>query len=172
MTPAHSQLTAEALLSAPRRSACVPNHDGKLGLYTVSEYTFGDKGTTKLRVINLETEASVQVTDDDSVHGARWIPGTSDIAYMKSGDKGKTELFYVSITEEGNAGESQLIATYDAPINTWKLKRLEDGNVAIVVAALVGPDGEMFNDQLETPKSTGRIFDSANVRSVSRFSSL
>ncbi|KOS23289.1 Dipeptidyl-peptidase 5 [Escovopsis weberi] len=64
-------------------------------------------------------------------------------------------------------GEGAYIAgEIGAPMRAMKVKGLGDGTVGIVVAGLVGRDGELFNDEDEgaKPRSTGRVFDTANVR--------
>lgn len=157
------KLTMEQLLGAPRRSACVPNYNGTLGLYTVSQHNFHGPSTSRLRVINLETSRASQITEAN-ISGARWIPGTSDVVYLRSADKGQTELHVVR--DAGRNTDSEMITMFSCPISAWKLKQLKNGSVAIVVAALVGPDGAIFNPELSPPKSTGRIFDGINVRAV------
>ncbi|OAA48415.1 Peptidase S9, prolyl oligopeptidase, catalytic domain protein [Metarhizium rileyi] len=52
------KLTAEVLLAAPRRSAAIPNHNGRLALYDVSTHKFGDKTVKEVRVIDLQTRQS------------------------------------------------------------------------------------------------------------------
>lgn len=160
------KLTAEAVLSAPRRGTCTPNHDGRLGLYTVSRHIFGDKTVTETRLLDFEAQTSTTIIDDDQAYGARWMPGTNDVAYLKSSSNGKTELFVSQ--QEDTARSEQLVASFGAPINAWKLRLLLDGGIVIVVAGSVGPDGSRFNDQIAEPKSTGRIFDDARVRNVSQ----
>ena len=159
------KLTAEAVLSAPRRSPGVPNYNGKLALYTVATHTFGDKPVREVRVMDLEKQTSVQISDNEKVHDALWIPGTSDVAYLKSGVKGKTELQVMH--GEDVVRDSQVVATFDAPVRSLKLRRLEHGGIVVMVAGLVGQDGSLFNDEATEPKSTGRIFDNAKIRNVS-----
>ncbi|KAK4503647.1 hypothetical protein PRZ48_004562 [Zasmidium cellare] len=158
--PPNQDFSIEALLSAPSRSPGVPSHDGKFALYGVTTHSFGDNGgiLREVRMMDLETETSVQISDDDSVHDARWIPGNNDVAYLRSCPDGKTELIMVL----GN--EKHVIAKFEAPVRSLKLHRLEDGRVVIMVVGLVGPDGSLFNEKSTVSKSTGRIFDTINVR--------
>ena len=160
------KLTAEALLSVPRRSPGIPNYNGRLALYTVSTHIFGDKSVKEVRVMDLEKQTSVQISDDEKVHDALWIPGTSDVAYLKSGVKGKTELRVTHGVDV--VRDSQVVATFDAPVTSLKLRRLEHGGIVVMVAGLVGQDGTLFNDEATEPKSTARVFNNANIRTVSR----
>ncbi|KAK0374542.1 prolyl oligopeptidase [Colletotrichum limetticola] len=158
------EFTPEVLLSAPRRGAAVPSPDGKLILYTQSTHSFDDNKTLKeVRLMHVESGASDQLTDDDKVHDALWLPGiASDIVYLKSGDKGTTQIWIANGAEP--AKEHYVAAEYDAPISALKVKALGDGSVGFVVAGLVGPDGSLFNDKTEEKRSTGRIFDDYHMR--------
>lgn len=159
------KLTAEALLGAPRRSAAIPSHDGKLALYTVSTHKFGDKTVKEVRVMNLETRQSVQISDDEKAHDAVWIPGTSDILFLNSEDKGRTHVVVAS--GEDPSREHNTIAEFNAPIQNLKLKRLDDGSVVFMVSGLVGDDGLLYNEEAHDKPSTGRIIDGARIRTVS-----
>ncbi|KAL0930556.1 oligopeptidase family protein [Colletotrichum truncatum] len=158
------EFTPEVLLSAPRRGDAVPSPDGSLILYTQSTYSFEDGKTLKeVRVMDIKTGASEQLTDDDKVHDAQWLPRTNtNVIYLKSGDKGTTQIWIADGADP--AKEHYVAGEYDAPIAALKVKALADGSVAFVVAGLVGPDGGLFNDQAEEKKSTGRIFDDYRVR--------
>ncbi|KAK5987980.1 Dipeptidyl-peptidase 5 [Cladobotryum mycophilum] len=159
----HSQkLTAEALLGAPRRSPAVPNANGTLALYTVSTHDFKESKTlNELKIIDIETGFSKRITYDDKFHDALWIPGSNDeIIGLRSLESGHTQVV-VSYT---STGRSYITAEIPAPVSTLKLKLLPDGDIAFVVAGLVGDDGSLFNDVADKPKSTGRVFDTSNVR--------
>jgi hypothetical protein len=59
MTIKASQFTPEVLLSAPRRSAGVPNANGSYVLFTVSSYSFESHSkTNELRVLDTKTNES------------------------------------------------------------------------------------------------------------------
>ncbi|KAF9874649.1 oligopeptidase family protein [Colletotrichum karsti] len=157
--------TPDVLLSAPRRGSAVPSPDGTLILYTQSTHSFEDNKTVKeVRLMDIESGASDQLTDDDKVHDAQWLPGTkTDVIYLKSGEKGTTQIWIAN--GDDPAKEHYVAGEYDAPITALKLKALDDGSVAFVVAGLVGPDGGLFNDETEEKKkSTARIFDGPKVR--------
>ncbi|KID92040.1 prolyl oligopeptidase [Metarhizium guizhouense ARSEF 977] len=157
------KLTAETLIGAPRRSAAIPNHDGRLALYTISTHKFGDKTVKQVRVMDLQTRQSSQISDDDKVHDAVWVPGTNDILFLKSGDKDRTQ----AIVAKGRDGswEHIPIAEFNGPIENLKLKKLDDGSVVFMVTGQVDDDGLLYNEEAHQKLSTGRIFDGARVRS-------
>ncbi|OLN97989.1 Dipeptidyl-peptidase 5-like protein 2 [Colletotrichum chlorophyti] len=158
------EFTPEVLLSAPRRGAAVPSPDGTLILYTQSTHSFEDKKTLReVRVMDIGSGASKQLTDNEKVHDVQWVPGTnSDVVYLQSGEKGTTQIWIADGADL--AKEHYVAAEYDAPISALKVKALKDGSVAFVVAGLVGPDGSLFNDEATEKKSTGRVFDDYHVR--------
>ena len=158
-------LTAGEVLSAPQRHPGVPSPDGKLALYTFTKHVFGNGTVQELRVMDLEQQTSRTLSDDKSVNEYLWIPGTNDVAFLKSASLGKTEFFTVPASK--SQADAQLITTFDAPVSALKLKRLADGGVAVVVIGLVGPDKSLFNDEAVVSHSTGRIFDNVNIRCVS-----
>ncbi|KAF6821195.1 oligopeptidase family protein [Colletotrichum plurivorum] len=159
------EFTPEVLLSAPRRSAAVPSPDGSLALYSQSTYSFEEEKTLKeVRVMDLESGASTLLTDVENDREAQWLPGTpSHVVYLKSCDDGATQMWIADAADPSR--DHYVAAEYSAPIGALKLKSLQDGSVAFVVAGLVGPDGTLFNDEAEAPKSTGRIFDEYHIRS-------
>lgn len=163
------KLTPETLLSSPRRGAAVPNRNGSLALYTVKTHTFGDKMSNELSVMNIATGESVQLSGEEKVHDANWLPGTdSEVIYLKSGEKGKTTVLVADGSD--GAKEHYVVAEFDAPIANLKLKALDDGSVVFVVTGLASnEDGSLFNEEADAnkPKSTGRVFDNVNVRVVS-----
>lgn len=192
-----TKLTAETLLAAPRRGAALPNGNGKLALYSLSTHKFGDKTLKEVRVTDVETASSWQISDNEKVHDANWIPGgKDDIIYLRSSedekDKGKTDGEKKSkdggedkkddkkdkdsrkgrtevVVANGAAAskEHYVIADINAPISNLKLKALDDGSVAFVVKGLIGPDGSLYNYEAADKKHTGRIFDNPRIVNVS-----
>ena len=167
MTIKAQKLTAEALLSAPRFSPIIPNHDGTLGLYTVSTHKFGEGTTKELQVIDIKRGISQVLSTDDRVHDVNWIPDSSsdDVFYLRSGEKGKTQVF-VADARDLSKKHSQ-VTELDAPISNLKLKKLDgEAIIAAVFTGLVGEDGGLYNDEAIEKKSTARVFDNCNIRVV------
>lgn len=160
------KLTPEALISAPRRGPPVPNSNGTLALYTQSTHKIGDKTLQEVRVMDIHTASSKQLSDNDKVQDANWIPGSKDqVLYLKSGEKGRTEVVVANGADVSE--EHYVAAEIDAPVSALKLKALEDGSVAFVVVGQVGNDGSLHNEQAVENKSSGRVFDTSRVRFVS-----
>jgi hypothetical protein len=158
--------TPEVLLSAPRRSPAVPNHDGTLALYTVSTHSWSEKSLSEVRVMNIESGASEQLAADDKIHDVLWLPsGDNEIIYLKSGEKGVTRVMVADASTP--ASEHHQVAEFNAPLKALKVKGLQDGSVIFAVAALADDDGSLYNDEAKKPKSTARIFDTFRVRVVS-----
>ena len=117
--------------------------------------------------MDLESTESWDVVTDAAVHDVSWIPGTDDdIIYLKSCKKGKTE---VCVTKGAKlaAREHVKILELDAPVANLKLKKLEDHDVAFVVTGLVGDQGSLYNEEAHKEKSSGRVYDTVNIRQVS-----
>lgn len=145
----------------------MPSHNGKLLLYSSSTHTFGGTTVVEILVMNLASGESSVLARDNHAHDAVWIPGTEDVALLKSIESGQTQLIIANgrDTTEGHyvAGE------FEAPVTNLKLKALANGTIAFVVTGLAGEDGLLH---VETPKkSTARIFDTSAVRVVSPFRS-
>lgn len=165
------RLTAEAMIAAPRPGPAVPNSAGTLALFTVSTHNFDDGKTVKeARVMNLigdDAGESVQLWQDDKVTEAVWIPeqATSEVIYLKMEDKAVTRVLIANAEDPGK--EHYTVGTIDAPVSTLKLKALADGSIAFVVAGAVGKDGKLFNPEAVKKRSTGRIYDTTDIRDVS-----
>lgn len=190
------KLTAQTLLGASRRGPAVPNASGTLALYSHSVHDFDKNKTTKeVRVIDIRTGHSVTISNDEKVHDVLWIPDvkqkdqeadidtdtdtdsnhhhqpdvdshtSNDIVFLKSGDKGRTQVVIANGAD--HTKDHYIAAELDAPISALKLKALDDGSVAFVVAGLVSKHGSLLNDQAVEKKTSARIFDSARVRVVS-----
>jgi hypothetical protein len=62
------------MLSAPRRSAAVPNDQGDRILYTVSTYSFSEhKKTGEVRMLLPKSGESILVTDKTGASEPTWI---------------------------------------------------------------------------------------------------
>nr|ACF79105.1 unknown [Zea mays] len=161
------KLTAESMLAAPRRGPAVPNPKGTLALYTVSTHSFEEgKTVTEARVMDLSVShgKSEQLWEDDKITEALWIPGTdSQIVYLKDlEDQGFTQ---VKVADGGDVTkEHVLVKEIKAPINSLKLKALDDGSIVFAVSGQVADDGTLYNPKAVKKRSTGRVFDSNEIR--------
>ncbi|KAH0497248.1 hypothetical protein TgHK011_004568 [Trichoderma gracile] len=151
------KLTAEVLLSDPRRGPAVPNRDGTHALYTVSTHILGGKTNQEFRIYHIESGKSTKLSSDVGVHDALWIPSTKlDIIYLQSAEHGRTQVLVASAADL--SAEHYLAAEIDAPVSNLKLRALDNGSVAFVVTALVGESG-LYNEEAALRGSTARVFD-------------
>ena len=153
-----------ALLSAPRRSAAVPNPvDGKLALYTVSTYSFeSHKKNSEIRALDISSGQSTLITNEGKASEPNWLEDGNKLVWLKEGEKGATQLI---VGDVDKAGESYVAAVVPGPISNLKLKAVADGKLAIAVTGKAKPDGSLYNPENEPKKfTTGLVYDSLMVR--------
>jgi len=159
--------TPQVLLSAPRRSAGVPNQAGTHVLYTQSTYSFEDhKKRTELRCLETKTTESRLITDEEGLNEPLWLEGENDtFVCLKSGKESTTEVVTCKLGSADSKAEFQVAGHIDAPASSLKIAKLGDGKYAIVVAAQASPDGSLFNPEKQTKtQSTGKLYKSLFVR--------
>jgi len=83
----------QVLLSAPRRTAAIPNPAGTLALFTVSTYSFESHSkTSEIRVLDLKSGHSKVITNDLKASEPTWLGKDNLLLYLKGGDEGTTTL--------------------------------------------------------------------------------
>ncbi|KAK4129285.1 hypothetical protein N657DRAFT_609457 [Parathielavia appendiculata] len=164
MTLTATKFTPEVMLSAPRRSAGIPNPSGKLALYTVSTYSFGDhKKTTQIKILNIESGDSVLLVDEPGWSEPVWL-SNEEVLYLKSRDNGCTSLV-IRHVNSSTAELSYEAGFINAPISNVKVKKLSDGGIAFACSALTTPGGQLFNPETEKkPHSTAKVYTTLFVR--------
>ncbi|CAK4031317.1 Dipeptidyl-peptidase 5 [Lecanosticta acicola] len=166
--------TPQVLLSAPRRSAGVPNPSGTKILYTTSTYCFEThKKTTELRVLEVQTGESFQLAKDDDISDLNWLDDDAFVCLQAEKDS-TTKVFWASVSKTiGGAklGEGYYVAgTVDAPAANLKVKKLKDGGFAVVLSAEASPDGGLFNPKkAKKTHATGKLYKSLFVRHWDRW---
>lgn len=74
MTIRAAKFTPEVLLSAPRRSAGLPNAIGSHALYSVSTYSFDKHSkTSEIRLLDVKSQQTTLVTDDEGAGDFQWL---------------------------------------------------------------------------------------------------
>jgi len=183
MTIRAQLFTPEILLSAPRRSAGVPNAAGTSILYTTSTYDFNThEQKNELRCLDVESRESKLLTTSEGIGEPVWLEDYGDeeeeatvFAYLKSGGESsssdsnsssKTELIIASISQVDDQQPNSYIAgTIPAPASDLKVAKLRRGAYAVVLAAQAGPDGSLFDPQsAPRARSTAKLFDGGFVR--------
>ncbi|KAI7604146.1 hypothetical protein KC346_g11590, partial [Hortaea werneckii] len=164
--------TPEVLLSAPRRSAGVPNPSGTKVLYTTSTYEFqAHKKTIELRVLDIKSGDSHQLAKDDDVSDFNWLDEDTFVC-LQSEEDGSTSVYVASVNkcmQKIEPGNSHYIAgKIDASASDLKVAPLDEngGEFAIVLSAQACPDGSLFTTEKAKQKthSTGRLYSSLYVR--------
>lgn len=163
MTIQAAKFTPEVLLSAPRRSAGVPNSTGELALFTVSTYSFEEhKKTSQIRVLDIKSGNSTLLFEDLNYSEPTWV-GETEFIFLKSGDNGRTSLMLADASTPGS--EPKEIRSFKGGISNLKVKELEDGTIALACSALATPSGHMYNSEDEKKShSTGKVYTSLFVR--------
>lgn len=157
-------LTAEALLSLPRRSIALPNPTGTSLIYRVSTHSFTNSTTfDEIRVMDVRTGGTKQIVADPAVHDAQWLPGPLNlIIYLRDDDQGGTE---VKVADTGDLPWAhRIVARFDGRVRNLKVRIQGDGVFVLAMSGQVGDDGELWNDKKELVSSTARVFDTPNVK--------
>lgn len=97
-----SIFTPEAMLSAPRRGAALPNSEGTLALHTTTTYNFTThKRKYGLYVMDLKTGASTLFSNSTAVGEVHWLGDGNDILWLVSEDDGSTSFKVGDATKPG-----------------------------------------------------------------------
>ncbi|KAI1382212.1 dipeptidyl peptidase [Hypoxylon crocopeplum] len=162
MTVTATKFTPEVLLSAPRRSAAVPNSTGTLALFTVSQYSFESHSKSyAIKVLDINTRQSTQLLDDSAYTEPTWVSETEFI-FLKSGDS-TTSLMAADATKPDS--DPYEISSFNAPISNIKAKDIGNGTVAFTCTAATTSLGKMYNAADDTkPQSTAKVYTSLFVR--------
>ncbi|KAL8682154.1 MAG: hypothetical protein Q9186_001775 [Xanthomendoza sp. 1 TL-2023] len=155
--------TPQVLLSAPRRSPAIPNSSGKLAVYTVATYSFeSHQKTSEIRVIDIFSGRSTLITNEEKASEPGWLGNTTDLLWLREGERGTTELVVGSVER---VGQTYVAGRVPGAISNVKLQELGAGQVAIVVSGKSWPNGTLYNEENEPKKHTSaRLYDSTMVR--------
>ncbi|KAJ2907302.1 prolyl oligopeptidase [Zalerion maritima] len=152
------------MLSAPRRSPAVPNHDGTRALFTRSTYAEGEggKATRELVVMEISSGSAFNLSQDNKIHDANWMgDGSNTILYLRDGRRGVTRL--MTLNADHPFQEPNHVADIPGPVKHMKLAALHDGSIAIAVCGIVGSDQRLHNGKLEPQTPRPQIFDSISA---------
>lgn len=153
----------ETLISAPRRSAGIPNPSATKLIYSESTYSFEKQSkTSEIRVLDLKTDESTLLSDDKKYSNPCWLDDGM-LALLRSTDEDTTELVlgpYPSFAEK-----CYVAGTIDGPADNLKITQLGYHSGGVAVSAQANPDGSIYNPK-KAPKarSTGKLYKSLFVR--------
>lgn len=175
MTIRATHFDPKVLLSAPRRSAGVPNASGDYVLFTVSSYSFESHSkTNEFRLLDTKTNESILLSGE-GVDAVNWLDDDSFV-WLQSGKEGSTDLWHGSAegflkgsgsSDSGHSQSPYVVGSIAAPAGNLKVKALSgDGNeFAVVLSAQADSKGELFNPEKATKtQSTGRLYTGLYVR--------
>lgn len=92
MTIRAKRFTPEILLSAPRRSAGIPNSDGSKILHVISTHSFENQTTrSEVRVLDVATEETQLVTATKGASEPTWL-NDGNVLLLVAGEDGKTKV--------------------------------------------------------------------------------
>ena len=167
MTIRATHFTPKTLLSAPRRSAGVPNATGSHVLFTTSSYSFDSHSkSNEFRLLDTRSGESEVLSTDAGVDAVNWLGDGEEFVWLQSGKEGGTEVRVGSLSDGGSGG--YVAGVIAAPAGGLKVVRLQGGDgdeFAVVVSAPAGPDGELFDpEKAEQTHSTGKLYTGLYVR--------
>jgi hypothetical protein len=92
MTIKAKRFTPGILLSAPRRSAGIPNADGSKILHAISTHSFEAQTTrSEVRILDVSSEETQLVTATKGVSEPNWL-SDGNVLLLVPGDDGKTKV--------------------------------------------------------------------------------
>lgn len=164
MTVRAKKFTPEVLLSAPRRSAAVPNAEGTLALFTVSTYSFDSHSkTSEIRVLDIKNGQSKVLANDLAASEPTWLGEKNLVLWLKGGEKGTTNL--VLGDAENVENKPEVITSFNGSVGNLKVATIDSNTIALVLTGLQTPEGELYNSETAPkPQSTARIYSKLFVR--------
>ncbi|KAF4637987.1 hypothetical protein G7Y89_g80 [Cudoniella acicularis] len=164
MTVRAKKFTPEVLLSAPRRSAAIPNADGTLALFSVSTYSFQTHTkSNEIRLLDIKTGQTQLLAGDLGASEPTWLGEGNLVLWLKGGEKGTTELIIADAEYLDRKPEK--IQTFNGSVSNLKVTRIDADNIALAVTGLATPSGTLYNPETaEKPKSTARVYTKLFVR--------
>ncbi|WPH02345.1 Hypothetical protein R9X50_00520800 [Acrodontium crateriforme] len=163
------KFTPEVLLSAPRRSAGLPNAEGTIVLHTISTYSFQNHSkTTTLRALNVKSGESIELAKDQDISDLNWLDDDRFVALRRE-KNGHTSVIEGSV-KSGTA--SQVAGEINAAAGNLRVTKLNvEGEYAVVLSAAADRNGNLWTPELAERKtrSTGRLYNGLFVRHWDRF---
>ncbi|KAK3117510.1 hypothetical protein LTR53_001027 [Teratosphaeriaceae sp. CCFEE 6253] len=163
------KFTPEVLLSAPRRSAGVPNPSGTRILYTSSTYDFGThKKTIELRLLDVATNDSHLLATDDEVSDFNWLDDGRFFCLQAEKD-GTTSLYAADVSKVPDSPVTHyVVEKIPTSASNLKICKLDAKGyeLAVVVSAQALLDGSLLTPQEAKKKTqaTGRLYSKLYVR--------
>jgi dipeptidyl aminopeptidase/acylaminoacyl peptidase len=157
-------MDTQVLISAPRRTAAVPNPAGTLALFTVSTYSFETHSkTSEIRVLDLKTGQSKVLTKDVNASEPTWLGKDNLLVWLRGGEKGTTNLVIADVDNLESTPE--VVTSFNGSLSNPKVVPLDSNTFALALTGLATPDGDLYNPETaKKPLSTGKVYSSLFVR--------
>ncbi|KAF3898305.1 Prolyl oligopeptidase [Trichophyton interdigitale] len=161
MTVHRAKFDPEVLLSAPRRSACVPNPAGTLLAYTQSTYSFESHSShTELIVLDLSSKKTRVLTNSYS-GSPQWLDD-NQLIWLKEESNGNTSFI---VAEVSGDSKPYVAGVTPGTVSNLKVTKLSEDHCAFAVSGKANSDGTLFNpSNVKKPVSSGKIYTSLFVR--------
>ncbi|KAL5614479.1 hypothetical protein BROUX41_004584 [Berkeleyomyces rouxiae] len=162
MTIRYAHFTPEVMLSAPRRSAGIPNPSGTKLLYSISTYSFhSHRRTAEIRVFDIESRKDTSLCSAPGYREPVWL-SDSEVLLLGSVVDGVTSI---SITDIDTPGAIVEISRASGTLDNLRVWRLSDSEVAIAVSAPTTPEGKLYTPAQAKPShSSARVYTKLFVR--------
>lgn len=153
--------TTQAMLSAPRRSPAVPNHDGSRALFTQWTYTEGEPELKELVVMEIPSGSAFQIYRNNRIHDASWLgDGTNTVVYLEDEEDNGTRL--MALDADHPFDEPKHISDIPASVDGLKVAGLGDGTIALAVLGPVSNDGKLRDCTTSSQASGINVFRHAS----------
>ncbi|KAI0164934.1 prolyl oligopeptidase [Xylariaceae sp. FL1272] len=165
MTIRANKFTPEVLLSAPRRSAAVPNRSGKHALYTVSQYSFESHSKSyAIKVLDISTGQSTQLFDNSAYTEPTWI-SEEEFIFVSSETKDKNVVSQLIVANVQDVSARHVVLSFKCAVSNLKVRDIGDGNIALALTAPSTTDGHMVDStKPHEPRSSARVYSKLFVR--------
>lgn len=112
-------------------------------------------------MLEISTGQSTLITSEEKTAAPNWL-SDNDLLWLKSGDKGVTQLIVGNV---GEIGKSYVAGIVPAPVSDVQIKVVDQEKISIAVVAKARPNGTLYNPEEEPKKlSSGMLYDSLMVR--------
>ncbi|KAI1107780.1 dipeptidyl peptidase [Jackrogersella minutella] len=162
MTIMATKFTPEVLLSAPRRSAAVPNSTGTLALFTESKYSFETHvKKAAIKVLDIKTRQSAVLFSNSTYSEPTWV-SENEFVFLKSADS-TTSLLVADATKPGS--DPYEITSFNTAVSDIKAKDIGNGSIAFACSAPTTSSGELLDQTDEKkPLSSAKVYTGLFVR--------
>ncbi|KAI1813268.1 prolyl oligopeptidase [Poronia punctata] len=170
MTIQATKFTPEVLLSAPRRSAAVPNSTGTYALYTVSQYSFESHSkTSAIKLLDISSGNSRELFSNLAYSEPTWVSDHEFVFFKGASDdddKDAAAVSYLMAADIKDPAESlHVVQSFKCAVANLKTKDIGNGTIAVALTAPTSSSGDMLDElNKKEPLSSAKIYSGLFVR--------